>query len=104
MTPPELGLLIKNFSSPPRYETPMRTVALLAIALVTAGCGFGLGEDPELEDAAAWAREFKAANPEAAREIGPQCGKEIGRSPWTRDGSLALFDCIRAKAVERGLA
>ena len=82
----------------------MRIVALIAGALLAAGCGFSLGEDPELEDAAAWAREFKAANPELAREIGPQCGKEIGRSPWTRDGSLALFNCIRSKAEARGLA
>ena len=82
----------------------MRNAALIAVALATAGCGFSLGEDPELEDAAAWAREFKAAHPELAREIGPRCGKEIGRSPWTRDGSLALFNCIRAKAEERGLA
>ena len=82
----------------------MRIVIFIASALLTAGCGFSLGEDPELEEAAYWAREFKAAYPEVAREIGPQCGKEIGRSPWTRDGSLALFNCIRSKAEERGLA
>ena len=88
----------------------MRIAALIAAALATplafstSACGFSLGEDPELEEAAYWAREFKAAHPELVREIGPQCGKEIGRSPWTRDGSLALFNCIRAKAEERGLA
>ena len=82
----------------------MRTLALTALALATASCGFRLEEDPELEEAAYWAREFKAANPAVAREIGPQCGREIGRSAYTRDGSLALFNCIRAKAQERGLA
>ena len=82
----------------------MRTLALLALAFASAGCGFRLEEDPELEEAAYWAREFKAAHPELVREIGPQCGKEIARSAYTRDGALALFNCIRSKAQERGLA
>jgi hypothetical protein len=82
----------------------MRTLVCIALAIGTAGCGFSLGEDPELEDALEWSRDFKARNPELARELGQQCKTEIGRSPWTRDGSLALFRCIRAKAEARGAA
>ena len=79
-------------------------IAALALAPMLSACGFRMGEDPELEEAAAWARAFKDEHPELRQEIGQQCKKEIGRSPWTRDGSLALFNCIRAKAAERGLA
>ena len=80
----------------------MRTLALVALALLASGCGFSLGEDPELEDALDWSREFKAQNPELARELGQQCKTELTRSPWTRDGSLELFNCVRRKAAERG--
>ena len=78
--------------------------AALGLAAAVSACGFRMGEDPELEEAAAWARTFKDEHPELRQEIAQQCKKEIGRSPWTRDGSLALFNCIRAKAAERGLA
>ena len=55
--------------------------------------------------AGAWARAFKAeAPPELSREIGRACAAEIGRNPWTRDGSLALFNCIRRKGEEAGYA
>ena len=63
---------------------------------VTLG-GFSL-DDPELEEARLWVADYKTANPEMARRIGPECGREIGRSPWTRDGAFALFTCIRRKA------
>ena len=53
--------------------------------------------------AGAWARAFRAdAPPELSRKIGRDCEREIGRSPWTRDGSLALFTCIRRKGEEAG--
>ena len=69
---------------------------------LTAG-GYSLSEDPELELAGAWARAFKAdAPPELSRTISRACKEEIGRSPWTRDGALALFTCIRRKGEEAG--
>jgi len=83
----------------------------LAIGLVIAGIigwaltagGYSLRDDPELEMAGAWARAFRAdAPPELSRKIGRDCEREIGRSPWTRDGSLALFTCIRRKGEEAG--
>ena len=83
----------------------------LAIGLVIAGIigwaltagGYSLSEDPELETAGAWARAFRDDAPkELSREIGRACASEIDRSPWTRDGSLALFTCIRRKGEEAG--
>ena len=74
-------------------------VALLGWA-VTLG-GYSL-DDPELEAQGAWTRAFKQDNPELARQIGQQCKVEIGRSPWTRDGAMALFTCIRTKAEAQG--
>ena len=67
---------------------------------VTIG-GYSL-DDPELEAQGAWVRAFKQDAPELAREIGPQCKEEIGRSPWTRDGAMALFTCIRTRAEAQG--
>lgn len=67
---------------------------------VTLG-GYSL-DDPELEYQGAWTRSFRQDNPELAREIGRQCKGEIGRSPWTRDGAMALFTCIRTKAEAQG--
>ena len=40
--------------------------------------------------------------PELSRKIGRDCERQIGRSPWTRDGSLALFTCIRRRGEEAG--
>ena len=80
----------------------VRALLLPLAFLLAAGCGFRL-EDPELEDALEWAHRFNAEHPELREEIGQQCKKEIGRSPWTRDGSLALFGCIRRQAELRGL-
>jgi len=81
-----------------------RALTALALAAALSACGFRMDEDPELEEAMEFARWFKAEHPELREEIGQRCKKEIGQSPWTRDGSLALFNCIRAKAQERGLA
>ena len=83
----------------------MGTVLGLAFAAligwaVTLG-GYSL-EDPEIVAQMAWVQAFKEEAPELAREIGPQCGREIGRSPWTRDGAMALFTCIRSKAEAQG--
>ena len=83
---------------------PRAALIAAAAAATLSACGFRMGEDPELEEAMEFARWFKAEHPELREEIGQQCRQEIGRSPWTRDGSLALFNCIRAKAQERGLA
>ena len=82
--------------------------ALIAAAAIIAasaasGCGFKLGDDPELEEALDWARAFKTENPELAREIGQQCKLELTANPYlTREGSLQLFQCIRAKAEAQG--
>ena len=86
-------------------------IAALAIGLVITGIigwaltagGYRLAEDPELEMAGAWARAFREDAPrELSREIGRACQEEIDRNPWTRDGSLALFTCIRRKGEAAG--
>lgn len=87
---------------------PFRALGAVASLLVLAGFGWAvtLGgyslDDPEIEAAGAWTRSFRQDRPELARAIGRQCRQEIGRSPWTRDGAMALFRCIRAKGEERG--
>lgn len=90
-------------------DHPFRTLGTILSLLfagligwaVTAG-GYSL-DDPEIEAEGAWVRAFKQdAPPELAREIGQECKQEIGRSPWTRDGAMALFKCIRAKAEAQG--
>jgi hypothetical protein len=90
------------------FDHPFRTLGLLfglAFAAlvgwaVTLG-GYSL-DDPEIEEQGAWTSAFKQDNPELARRIGQECKVEIGRSPWTRDGAMALFTCIRAKAEAQG--
>jgi hypothetical protein len=89
-------------------EHPFRTLGALLSLLFVAGLawavtlgGYSL-EDPELEYQGAWTRSFRQDNPELARAIGQQCKQEIGRSPWTRDGAMALFTCIRTKAEAQG--
>ena len=87
---------------------PFRTLGTLLGLLFLGGLawavtlgGYSL-DDPEIEAERAWAQGFKQDHPELAREIGQQCKQEIGRSPWTRDGAMALFQCIRAKGEARG--
>lgn len=83
----------------------MRTFALLLIAAGVSACGFSLGEDPEMEEALYWARDFKAEQPEVSRAIAKECEKELTSSPYfTRDGALQLFQCIRREAEARGYA
>ena len=90
-------------------DHPFRALGTLLTLLFAAGIGWAvtLGgyslEDPELEAQGAWTRAFKQdAPPELSRQIAQQCKQEIGRSPWTRDGAMALFTCIRTKAEAQG--
>ena len=87
---------------------PFRTLGTVATLVFAALVGWAvtLGgyslDDPEIMTEVAWVRAFKQNNPELAREIGPKCRQEIGRSPWTRDGAMALFRCIRREAEAQG--
>lgn len=89
-------------------QHPFRTLGLLLGLVFVAGLGWAMTlggyslSGPELEAHGAWTRSFRQDNPELAREIGRQCKDEIGRSPWTRDGAMALFTCIRTKAEAQG--
>ena len=74
-------------------------VAGLAWA-VTLG-GYSL-DDPEIEAQGAWTRAFRQDHPELARQIGQECKATQSQSPWTRDGAMELFTCIRGKAEAQG--
>lgn len=78
----------------------MRTLALIALLSLPA-CGFS-ADDPELEEARAWAQGFRMDQPESAKVIGQECKAAQTRAPWTRDGALELFTCIRGKAEAQG--
>ncbi|HEX8667206.1 MAG TPA: hypothetical protein VF727_02400 [Allosphingosinicella sp.] len=87
---------------------PFRALAALAGICFSGGLawavtlgGYSL-DDPEIEEERAWVQGFRQDEPEAARQAGLQCKAEIGRSPWTRDGAIALFRCIRAKGEASG--
>lgn len=74
----------------------MRVTALLLLAALSA-CGFK-ADDPELDEALAWARAFKAEQPELSRSIAQECEKQLTGNPYfNRDASLQLFQCMRAK-------
>lgn len=82
-----------------------KALPLLLLAAVLSGCGYRLGEDPEMEDALYWARDFKAEHPEVSRAIAKECEKELTSSPYfTREGALQLFQCIRREAEAQGYA
>ena len=78
----------------------MRTLALLLAAATLSACGYR-EEDPELDAALAWTREFKAEQPELSRELAKQCEQELTENPYfNRDAALQMFQCMRAKAGE----
>ena len=87
---------------------PFRSLGTFVGLLFTAGFawavtlgGYSL-EDPEMETELAWTREFKYDQPETARKFGLECKHEISRSPWTRDGAMELFRCVRVKGEAAG--
>ena len=67
---------------------------------VTIG-GYSL-DDPAIDEQGAWVRSFRQDNPELANSIGQECKAAQSRSPWTRDGAMELFTCIRGKAEAQG--
>jgi hypothetical protein len=89
-------------------DHPFRALGTLLTILFAAGFGWAvtLGgysiNDPEIEEERSWVQGFKYDQPEAARKAGLQCKHEIKRSPWTRDGAMELFRCIRAKGEASG--
>ena len=89
-------------------DHPFRALFSLAGLLFMGGLAWAvtLGgysvEDPEIDAEIAWVQGFKYDQPEASREIARQCRDEIRRSPWTRDGAMALFRCVREKAEANG--
>lgn len=90
-------------------DHPFRTLGMIAGLLFAGLIGWAVTiggyspDDTELEREGAWTRAFRQdAPPELSREIGQQCKREIGRSPWTRDGASALFRCVRTKAEAQG--
>lgn len=73
--------------------------------LALSACGYTIADDSELTEALYRAREFKAAQPEAARAIARGCIKEQASSPYfTRDAALQLLTCVRREAEAQGYA
>lgn len=89
-------------------QHPFRALGTMASLLVIGVVGWALTlggyslDDPELDDAGAWARSFRHDHREIAREIDKECVAAQTRSPWVRDGAMELFTCIRVKAEARG--
>jgi hypothetical protein len=81
-------------------------IAIVAIELLAlSACGYRLAGDRELMDGLAWARAFKAEQPDAARAIAKGCAAALAASAaLSRDGALQLFACIRREAEVQGLA
>jgi hypothetical protein len=80
-------------------------IAIVGLELLTlCACGYTLAEDRELTRSIAWAREFKAEHPAAARAIAQGCIKELKASYFSRDGAVQLFACVRSKAEAQGYA
>ena len=73
----------------------------LLVAAFTIG-GFDV-DDPQLEQALYWARDFAAERPSVTGALAAQCAAELASSP-TRDGAVRLFDCVRREAEARGYA
>jgi hypothetical protein len=59
-------------------------------------------DDPEIEEAGIYARSFKHYEPEASKQVAKACKAELTQSPWTRDGAMELFTCIRTKGEAQG--
>ena len=75
----------------------------LLVAAFTIG-GFDV-DDPQLEEALVWARDFSAERPGVTRALAAECAAELASSPaFTRDGAVRLFDCVRSGAEARGYA
>jgi hypothetical protein len=88
-----------------RVSRSALTAVLISAAAVLPGCGYGLGEDPEMEEALYWAQDFQDQHPELSRAIAKQCEKQLTSSPYlSRDGALQLFQCVRRQAEAQGYA
>ena len=75
----------------------------LLVAAFTIG-GFDV-DDPQLEEALYWVRDFMAERPDVTRALAAQCAAELVSSPYfTRDGAIRLFNCIRSEAQARSYA
>jgi len=74
-------------------------IAIVGWALTVGGYSM---EEPELEAQGAWTRAFRQDNPELSRQISKECKAEQDLNPWTRDGAMELFTCIRTKAEAQG--
>jgi hypothetical protein len=69
----------------------------LLVAAFTIG-GFDV-DDPQLEEALYWARDFSAERPDATPALAAECAAKLASSPvFTRDGAVQLFDCVRSEA------
>ena len=75
----------------------------LLVAAFTIG-GFDV-DDPQLEEALYWARDFSAERPDVTRALAVQCAAELASSlSFSRDGAVRLFHCVRSEAEARGCA
>jgi hypothetical protein len=87
---------------------PFRALGSIASILFTAGLAWALTiggyslDDPQIEEERLWVQALKYDQPDLSRSFARQCKGEIGRSPWTRDGAMALFRCIREKGEAAG--
>lgn len=75
----------------------------LLVAAFTIG-GFDV-DDPQLEEALVWARDFSAERPDVTGALAVECAAGLASSPsFTRDGAVRLFHCVRSQAEARDYA
>ena len=75
----------------------------LLVAAFTIG-GFDV-DDPQLEEALVWARDFSAERPDVTRALAAKCAAELASSlSVSRDGAVRLFQCVRSKAQARNFS
>lgn len=75
----------------------MRAIATLLTLAALSACGFR-EDDPELDEALGWVRNFNAEQPDLSRSIARECEKTLTSNPYfDRNASLQLFQCMRAK-------